>query len=138
MLFIKPEYGGQVRISADDYVEGGPEWVGEIAASSASFDLHTKLPVYERNQVREYLVWRVLDQAVDWFHLENGKFVSLTPEADGLVRSRAFPGLWLDPQALVQGNLLRVLEVVRQGTASPEHATFVARLAANQSRCTAS
>src|SRR5947209_3493330 len=49
MLFIDPQCGGQVQISDDDYVTGGPEWVGEVAASSASFDLHTKLPVYERN-----------------------------------------------------------------------------------------
>src|SRR5262249_38928913 len=62
-LFIDPECGGQVEISEDDFVVGGPEWVGEVAASSASFDLHTKLPVYERNQVQEYLVWRVLDEA---------------------------------------------------------------------------
>src|SRR5437763_1331075 len=61
LLLIDPEWGGQARISADDYVEDAPEWVGEVSASSASFDLHAKLHVYRRNGVREYLVWRVLD-----------------------------------------------------------------------------
>src|SRR5689334_16684531 len=61
LLFIDPEKGGQARISADDYLEKGPEWLGEIAASSASYDMHTKLNVYRRNGVLEYLVWRVLD-----------------------------------------------------------------------------
>jgi len=37
---------------------------------SASFALHTKLHVYRRNGVREYVVWRVLDQQLDWFVLE--------------------------------------------------------------------
>jgi hypothetical protein len=133
-LFIDPEYGGQVQISDDDYVVGGPEWVGEVAASSASFDLHTKLPVYERNQVQEYLVWRVLDQAVDWFTRRDGKFTPLTPDSDGILRSRVFPGLWLDATALVKGDLARVLAIVREGTEGSEHASFVARLEAVRDR----
>src|SRR5437016_4743729 len=53
LLLIDPARGGQARISADDYVELAPEFVAEIAASSAGFDLHTKLHVYRRNGVRE-------------------------------------------------------------------------------------
>jgi len=42
LLLIDPALGGQPRIAPDDYVEGGPEWVGEVSASSASIDLHLK------------------------------------------------------------------------------------------------
>src|SRR5262249_5685877 len=66
LMIVDPRRGGQVRVSPDDYVEGAPELVAEVAASSVSIDLNAKLLVYRRNQVREYLVWRVLDQAVDW------------------------------------------------------------------------
>jgi Uma2 family endonuclease len=66
LLLIDPACGGQARISADDYVELGPELVAEISSSSVSFDLHTKLNVYRRSGVREYLVWRVVDRALDW------------------------------------------------------------------------
>ena len=48
---------------------------------------------------------------------------------DGFYRSTVFPGLWLDPVALVQGNTRRLRAVVDLGLASPEHADFVARLA---------
>ncbi len=96
------------------------------AASAASF--HTKLEAYQRNGVREYIVWRVLDQAVDWFVLRAGRFEPLPPDADGVLRSTVFPGLWLEAAALVRGDLGRVLAVVQQGVASPEHAAFVARL----------
>jgi Uma2 family endonuclease len=127
-LLIDPARGGQARISADDYVENAPELVSEVAASSVGFDLHTKLHVYRRNGVCEYIVWRVLDQQLDWFVLRSGQFQSLAPNAEGILCSAVFPGLWLDPLALVRGDMLRVLAVVQQGLASLEHAAFVQRL----------
>ena len=128
LLLIDPACGGQARVSADDYVELAPELVAEVAASSASYDLHTKLQVYRRNGVREYLVWRVLDRQIDWFVLRSGQFQLLTLAAEGLLRSEVFPGLWLDQSALVRGDMPQVLAVVQQGLASPEHAAFVKRL----------
>lgn len=134
LLMIDPARGGQARVTADDYVDGAPEWVGEVAASSASFDLHTKLHVYRRNGVREYLVWRVLDQRLDWFVLEAGQFQPLVPDAAGIVRSATFAGLWLDVPALLGGDLAQVMATVHQGLASPEHTAFVAKLQAPPAR----
>jgi Uma2 family endonuclease len=128
LLLIDPDRGGQARISADDYIEAAPELVAEVAASSASYDLHTKLNVYRRNGVKEYLVWRVLDQRIDWFVLRSGQFEPLPLDSDGLLRSEAFAGLWLDPAALLGGDLARVLAVVQLGVASPEHSALVQRL----------
>jgi len=128
LLLIDPALGGHAHISEDDYVEMAPELVSEIAASSVSFDLNSKLHVYRRNEVREYLVWRVLDQAVDWFVLRQSRFDRMQPGPDGILRSEVFAGLWLDPAALVRGDLAGVLAVVQQGIASPEHAAFVAQL----------
>jgi Uma2 family endonuclease len=128
LLLIDPACGGQARISADDYIELAPEWVGEIAASSASYDLHTKLEVYRRNGVREYVVWRVLDGQLDWFVLRSDQYERLTPDGEGILRSEVFPGLWLDAAALIRGDMPRVLAVVGQGLGSSEHAAFVQRL----------
>jgi Uma2 family endonuclease len=128
LLFIDPACGGQARIDADGYIEGAPELVAEIAASSASYDLHAKLRVYRRNGVREYIVWRVLDREIDWFVLRAGQYERLSLDAEGLYRSEVFPGLWLDPAALLRGDLATVLAVVQRGLASPEHAAFVSRL----------
>lgn len=124
-LFIDPRCGGQVAISDDNYVEGAPELVAEVSASTASYDLHTKKIVYLRNGVREYLVWRVLDREIDWFIARGNDFVPLSPDAAGIVKSEVFPGLWLDPAALIRGDLAAVLTVLQQGLASPEHAEFV-------------
>jgi hypothetical protein len=129
LLMIDPAHGGQARISPDDYVEGAPELVCEVAASSANLDLHLKQNVYRRNGVREYVVWVTGEKAVRWFVLAEGRFDPLPPDADGVVRSKVFPGLWLDPAALTAGDLPRVLDVVRAGTASAEHAAFIQRLA---------
>ncbi len=122
---LRIENGGQSRITEDDYVEGSPELIVEIAASTASYDLHEKLKVYRRNQVKEYLVWRVYDNAFDWFQLQEGKYIQLEGDAEGIVRSQVFPGLWLDKSALLSGNLAQVLEVLQQGISSVEHQNFI-------------
>ena len=128
VLLIDPSRGGQARISEDDYIEEAPEFVAEVAASSASYDLDLKLKVYRRNGVREYLVWRVRDRQMDWFDLNKRRSIAITPDAEGLYRSRTFPGLWLDPAAMVRGKLSIVSATLQRGLASPEHAAFVARL----------
>jgi Uma2 family endonuclease len=131
LLIIEPTHGGQATIDEDGYIVGGPEMVGEISASSASLDLNAKLRVYRRNNIREYVVWRVLDRAVDWFILHGSQYDPLPLAADGLYHSETFPGLWLDPAALTRLDLLTVLQQLQQGIASPEHAAFVARLRQN-------
>jgi len=127
-LLILPEHGGQAKIDADDYVAGAPELVAEVASSSASYDLHAKLHAYRRNGVREYLVWRVADHAVDWFVLREGRFEPLPTDAAGRLRSEVFPGLWLDPAALLRGDLPAVNQALQEGLATPDHTAFVARL----------
>jgi Uma2 family endonuclease len=127
-LMILPSHGGQARIDEDDYVAGGPELVAEVASSSASYDLHTKFNVYRRNEVREYIAWRTRDRAIDWFVQREGEYERLAPGADGYYRSEVLPGLWLDAEALIGGDMTTVLRVLEQGLASPEHAEFVARL----------
>jgi Uma2 family endonuclease len=120
--------GGQARIDEDDYIESAPEFAAEVAASSASYDLGTKLNAYRRNGVREYVVWRVLDQEIDWFVWREGRYDRLPAGPDGVTRSEVLPGLWLDTAALLRGDLPRVHEVLHQGLAGQDHAAFVARL----------
>jgi Uma2 family endonuclease len=128
LLRIVTEAGGQSHISPDDYVEGAPELVVEIAVSSASYDLYDKLPVYRRTGVQEYLVWQINDQQFDWFVLEEGRYVTLPADPQGIARSRLFPGLWLDIAALMAGDLATVLAELQTGLASAEHAAFTAAL----------
>jgi hypothetical protein len=128
LMIREPSHGGRVVIGPRGYIESAPELVGEIAASSASFDLHTKLRVYRRNQVQEYFVWRVEDAAVDWFALRQGDYARLPLGPAGILQSEVFPGLWLDPAALVRADLPTVLRVLQQGIDSPGHAAFTAQL----------
>ncbi len=128
LLFIAPEYGGQAKIDEDDYVNGGPDLVAEVAASSTSYDVSDKLDVYQRHGVREYIVWRVLDREIDWFVLRQGRFEKLSPGHDGILRSEIFPGLWLDPNALLRDDCEALLAVLQRGLDSPEHAAFKVQL----------
>jgi len=127
-LQIDPGAGGQARVSADDYVEGAPELVAEIAASSASRDLREKLHVYRRNGVREYLVWRVPEGRLDWFELVRGAYRARAADAGGVVRSVVFPGLWLDAGAILRDDLAAVLRTLHAGVADPSHAAFLSGL----------
>jgi len=128
VLFLQPERGGRVKFDDEGYIVGAPELVAEVAASSVSYDLHDKLQAYERNGVREYIIWRVLDGQLDWFVLREKGYERLLPAQDGIWRSTVFPGLWLDPAALLRGDLAAVFAVLEQGLNSLEHGDFVARL----------
>lgn len=127
-LRIDERAGGISRQSGDDYLEGPPELIVEIAASSVSYDLHVKLDVYRRSGVQEYLVWRVDDAAFDWFVLREGRYERL--ESSGVLVSPMFPGPELDAAALLEGDMARVLKVLQEGMARPEHAAFVRDLEA--------
>jgi Uma2 family endonuclease len=117
--------GGQTTETEDGYIEGAPELACEVANSTESIDLNAKKRDYEKYGAREYLVVAVRIRQVFWFvRGDDGKFVDLPADADGIIRSRAYPGLWLDPAALLAGNLAGVLAVVNQGIASAEHAEF--------------
>ena len=128
LLFVQPEHGGKARIDADGYIEGAPDLVAEVAASSVSLDLGSKLTAYRRNGVREYVVWKVLQRQIDWYVNRDSGFELLSPAADGILRSTVFPGLWLDPAALVRGDVYAVLALVQQGLSFPEHRAFLATL----------
>jgi Uma2 family endonuclease len=129
LLLRLPEHaGGRSRITTDGYLEGPPELVVEVAASSVSCDLHQKLDAYRRNGVQEYLVHRVDDGEVDWFLLEGGVYVRQQPAADGTLKSRVFPGLWLDVPALLRGDSRALRAVIERGVADPQHAVFVRRV----------
>ncbi|WP_253188376.1 Uma2 family endonuclease [Leptolyngbya sp. 'hensonii'] len=132
-LFIGASSGGPVRLSNDDYIEGAPELLAEIAASSAAIDLGDKKRAYRRNGVQEYLVWRVYDRQIDWFRLQDGDYVSLPVDEQGIMRSQVFPGLWLAVSAMLSGEMQAVLAALNLGLSSTEYLVFKQRLAIPQS-----
>jgi Uma2 family endonuclease len=127
-LRILETHGGKLKRTPDRYIEGGPELAAEVAVTSAKYDLNIKLPLYRDNGVQEYLVWRVVDRAVDWFVLRGDTYERLPLSADGIYRSEILPGLWLDAGALFRGDLPAVMQALQQGVNSPEHAAFVQKL----------
>jgi Uma2 family endonuclease len=116
---------GQSQIDVDDYIQGAPELIVEIAASTASYDLQEKLQVYRRNGVQEYLVWQVSDRIFDWFCLRDGEYIKLQSDQNNIIKSAVFPGLWLAPDALLSYELAEVLKIVQQGLDSIEHQEFI-------------
>lgn len=131
-LALLPECGGKSR--GKKYVEGAPELIAEISFSTASIDLHQKLELYEAAGVQEYLVVLLKKRAICWHRLVRGKYRSLRPDATGVYRSRAFPGLWLDSKARFADNMAGVLANLQHGLDSQEHQDFVAELEARRRR----
>ena len=128
VLIIEPAAGGQTGLSEDGYTTGPPELIVEVASSSASIDLHAKRRDYEQAGVLEYVVVVLRQQVIRWFILQNGTYQEVSSDADGIFRSRIFLGLWLHANALLQLDGATVMEVLRQGVATPEHAAFVQQL----------
>ena len=131
-LRILPEFGGQSQ-DVGEYAAGAPELVIEISGSSMSRDLGTKLDLYRRAGVREYLTILLNPKQVIWRTLTRGRYQEFEPGEDGLLKSKVFPGLWLDPDAL--WNKKKSLRgAVELGVKSPDHAAFVKKLATARRR----
>ena len=119
VLMRDPDRGGKARFSEDDYLEGAPELIVEIASSSASYDLHQKLNVYRRAGVQEYLVWQVREQELHWWKLSEGLYVPIAPDEVGVLCSEVFPGLSLAVPQILSGDVQAALEVLHQEHINP-------------------
>ena len=128
LLRIEPAQGGRSRIIEEGYVEGPPELIVEIASTSADYDLQDKLEVYRRCGVQEYIVWQTQEGRLDWFQLVNEKYVTLAPNAEGVIESQIFPGLRLAVAALIEGDRIQVSSELGAGLQTTAHAAFVEQL----------
>jgi Uma2 family endonuclease len=128
ILRLDPDHGGRSQIGPTGYLEGPPELIVEIAASSANYDMNQKKEVYARHGVAEYLVLLTLEQDAAWYVLHDDGYHRQEPDADGILSSGVFPGLYLQPAAIWSNDLPALLAVLQQGLASPAHAAFVAQL----------
>ncbi len=129
LLRLEPALGGRCQVTVDDYLEGPPELIVEIAASSAAYDLHNKLQLYRRSGVPEYLIWQVYDNQLTWLQWQEGQYVALEADTGGIIRSQIFPGLHLAVTALLEGNLAEVLAELQRGLAAEGHTNFLNQLA---------
>lgn len=125
-LIILPKSGGRTKLRKG-LIVGGPELVVEVAHTSAAIDLGTKKADYLAAGVQEYVVALAREREVRWFVNRAGRF---EPDelTDGLYRSHAFPGLWLNPAGVFTPTNRRLVAALKRGLASPEHARFVEEL----------
>lgn len=128
LVRIGSQHGGRSRITAEDFIEGPPELIAEVASSSHAVDLHAKRIAYADHGVLEYLVVNVHDHRLHWFDLQAGK--ELAPDAEGICRIRTFPGLWIHGDALLARDSQRMLATLDAGLATRDHVDFVRQLAA--------
>ena len=127
-LIVLPEAGGQTSVSSEDYVIGAPELALEVSNTSVLIDLHAKKQMYDKYGVREYIVVETKRRVVHWFVRRVDQFVPLKVDADGILKSKCFPGLWLESSALFDRSAARLLTTLKLGLATPEHAKFAAKL----------
>lgn len=127
-LWLDTDLGGNARISDDDYLEGAPELIVEIAGSSAAYDLHDKRTAYRRNGVQEYVVLITQERRTVWYSWQEGEYQEIKPDEQGILHSRIFPGLWFHGAHFWSGNMAALLALLQQGINSPEHAAFVEQL----------
>jgi Uma2 family endonuclease len=82
----------------------------EVAASSASYDLHDKLALYRQMGVPEYIVWQTEDARITWFRLHGGRYTQIASDEHGIIESEVFPGLRFNVPAMLAGDRNRVLD----------------------------
>jgi Uma2 family endonuclease len=130
-LRILPAFGGRSH-DEGKYVRGPVEWLGEIAYSSRDIDLSAKLRDYRATGILEYVVVCVEEQVVRWLHFPTDR--ELRPDRQGIIKSRVFPGLWLDVPALFRLDSRAIRQAIEAGLNTKGHAAFVKRLQAAQRR----
>lgn len=126
-LRVREAFGGRSR-ALKDRLFGAPELTVEICASSTEVDFGPKLALYQRAGVQEYLTLELMMKRVQWRSLEDGSYRLIEPDAGGVLRSSAFPGLWLDTRALWNEDDRQLLASLDQGIASEAHAQFIETL----------
>ncbi len=127
-LTIAPESGGQSGLDGR-YCTGAPELAVEVSMSTPGYDFGAKLALYQRAGVREYLTVALNPPRITWRAWTADGYVQIPPDAGGILRSRVFPGLWLDVEAALASDSAKTLATLQRGIESPEHAAFVQRLA---------
>ena len=132
-LYILSEYGGGTE-EQDKFAAGAPELATEVTLSSRTYDLGPKLALYQRAEVQEYVAALIEEKRIEWRVLEDGSYRLMPPDADGIFRSKVFPGLWLDAAAFWREDGSGLLAVLERGLATEEHARFVEALEQRRSR----
>jgi hypothetical protein len=94
----------------------------EIADRSRHQDLTVKRDIYRNQGVREDLVICVEPTEIRWFVWPDGE---RQLDADGILKSHVFPGLWIDSHALFQEQTSALIETLQTGLKTPAHAAFV-------------
>lgn len=125
MLRIKPGFGGQsrnVETNEIEYIEGAPELVAEVAYSTRAIDLHLKKTRYKVAGVLEYIVLCIRPLELHWFSLQSGSH--LQADEAGIIKSKVFPGLWLDVQALLSMDYKSSMQVLNAGMQTPEYQEY--------------
>jgi hypothetical protein len=131
-LRVLPEYGGKAR-AEKKVLRGAPELIVEVCAWSAAYDLNRKFEIYQSAGVVEYVTVLLFEREVRWHVREGERLVVMAPDSDGIHRSHVFPGLWLDGSALLASDIERVIAVLQDGIASPQHQAFVDELKSRKS-----
>jgi Uma2 family endonuclease len=95
ILFVARERAGIVESKG---VFGAPDLVIEIlSAGTVHYDRGSKFKAYERASVRElWLIDPHGPTGTEFYQLQGGRFVPVMPDRDGILRSAAVPGFWID------------------------------------------
>lgn len=95
ILFIAKE---RLDIVETKGVFGAPDLAIEIlSAGTASYDRGPKFRAYERAGVRElWLIDPYGPAGTEFYQLEGTRFAPVMPDSDGILRSVAMPGFWIN------------------------------------------
>ena len=100
-------------------------WLWRLPPATASYDMQEKLDTYRRFGVLEYVIWLTEKSEIQWLRLDDDEYRALQADSEGVVKSRAFPGLWMDVKGMLNFNRTNVRQALERGLKSSEHAEFL-------------
>ena len=123
-LIVVIGHGNRKQCEADfekNYFVGPPNFIVEVHDDLKPNQAKQRKQLYASSGVQEYLVLNEELIKIEWNRLTNGKFKTIKPDKEGLIKSASLPGLWISIPALKKRDFMAVIASIDHGLTRREH-----------------
>ncbi len=105
--------------------KGPPNFVLDVFAADEMAEYETRKALFERFGVVEYVAVEDADSPKLYWNRHNGeRFETAVADRNGIIKSKALPGLWVSPQALACRDWWTILMHIDRGVTRLGHHEF--------------
>ena len=105
--------------------EGPPNFVLDVFDADEMAEYEVRKSIFERFGVTEYVAVENLDcPRLHWNRHDGHRFAEAAPDRNGVIKSKALPGLWIPVEALAARDWWAILFAIERGVTRLGHHEF--------------